>query len=72
MATLAASVSVDGKTWTPVWKADKAEETWEVPLSEFVSGARIPGKKVRFIRLETKPGSPDCLLLKQVEVYGKE
>lgn len=71
MATLAASVSVDGQTWTPVWKADKAEKTWEVPLSEFVSGARIPGKKARFIRLETKPGTPDCLLLKQVEVYGR-
>jgi hypothetical protein len=71
MATLRASVSLDGRDWTEVWQAEKAERTWEVPITEFVSGARIPGRAARFIRLQTHPGKPDYLLLKQVEVWGK-
>lgn len=71
MATLSASVSLDGKEWTEVWKAEKKESRWEVPVTENVSGTRIPGKMARFIRLQTHPSQPDYLLLKQVEVWGK-
>jgi alpha-L-fucosidase len=71
MATLRASVSLDGRDWTEVWQAEKAERTWDVPITEFVSGARIPGRAARFIRLQTHPSNPDHLLLKQVEVWGK-
>jgi len=71
MATLHAAISSDGKTWTEVWKAEKAQMSWEVPVTEFVSGAQVPGRKAQFIRLQTKPGRPQYLLLKQVRVYGK-
>jgi hypothetical protein len=71
MATLCASVSLDAKEWTEVWKAEKEETSWEVPITEFVSGARVPGRQVRFIRLQTHPTKPDYLLLKQAEVWGK-
>jgi alpha-L-fucosidase len=71
MATLSASVSLDGKEWTEVWKAEKHESRWEIPVTEYVSGARVPGKTARFIRLQTHPAKPDYLLLKQVEVWGK-
>ena len=70
MATLHVSISSDGKTWTEVWKAEKAENTWEFPVTEFVSGVQVPGSKAQFIRLQTNPGSPQNLILKQVEVYG--
>ena len=71
MATLRASVSDDGVAWTEVWKAEKAESRWEVPVTEYVSGARVPGKFARFIRLQTHPAAPSYLLLKQVEVWAK-
>jgi len=71
MATMRASVSPDGSTWFEIWKAQKADRVWEVPVTEFVSGAQIPGRQVRFIRLQTHPAKPDHLLLKQVEVWGK-
>ena len=71
MATLRASISLDGKQWTEVWQAEKAAKCWEVPITEYVSGAQIPGRLARFIRLQTHPAKPDCLLLKQVEVWGK-
>jgi hypothetical protein len=71
MATLHAAISSDGKTWTEVWKAEKAQMSWEVPVTEFVAGAQVPGRKAQFIRLQTKPGRPQYLLLKQVRVYGK-
>ena len=71
MATLSASVSLDGKEWTEVWKAEKQESRWQIPVSEYVSGARVPGKMARYIRLQTHPDQPNYLLLKRVEVWGK-
>lgn len=71
MATLSVSVSINSKDWTEVWKATKNEKTWEVKITNFVSGANIPGRQVRYIRLQTHPEKADCLMLKQVEVWGK-
>jgi hypothetical protein len=71
MATLRASVSLDGREWTEVWRAATSEPSWEFPITSFVSGARIPGRQARFLRLQVHPTSPGPLLLKQVEVYGK-
>lgn len=72
MATLRASVSLDGETWVEVWKAERANARWEVPVTAFVSGAEVPGREARYVRLQTKPAKPTHLLLKQVEVYAKE
>jgi alpha-L-fucosidase len=71
MATLCASMSIDGKAWTAIWKAEKSESRWEFPVTTFVSGAQVPGRPARFIRLQTNPAGPQPLLLKQVEVWGK-
>jgi alpha-L-fucosidase len=71
MATLSVSVSLNGKDWNEVWKAKKDEKNWEVPITEFVSGAYIPGRQIRYIRLQIHPEKLDCLALKQVEVWGK-
>lgn len=71
MASLHVSVSVDGLAWTEVWKAMREECRWEVPVTEYVSGAQVPGKMSRYVRLQTRPAKPDYLLLKQVEVWGR-
>lgn len=72
MATLSASVSLDGTTWSHIWKAGQAEKSWEVPVTTFVSGVDVPGRPARYIRLQTKPAKANYLQLKQVEVYGKD
>ena len=72
MTTLTASVSRDGSNWTEIWRAARNARFWQVAVTQLVSGAQIPGRDVRYIRLQTHPQSPEPLLLKQVEVYGKE
>jgi len=71
MASLCVSVSINGKDWNEMWKANKNEKSWEVKITEFVSGANIPGRQVRYIRFQTHPAKADCLMLKQVEVWAK-
>ena len=71
-ATLRLSISSDGKTWTEVWKAESGLPKWEIPVNDFLAGAQVPGRKARYLRLETKPETPDHFHLKQVQVYGKE
>jgi hypothetical protein len=34
------------------------------------AGANVPGRKVRFIKLETKNDSPRGLMLQRVAVFG--
>jgi hypothetical protein len=41
-----------------------------VPLTHFDAGATVPGRQVRFIRLETKNNSPRSLILQRVSVFG--
>jgi len=70
-ATLRLSVSPDGKAWQEVWQAERAEPQWEIPVTDFLAGAQVPGHKARFLRLELRPGAPEYLHLRQVEVWGK-
>jgi len=71
-ATLRLSVSSDAKTWVEVWKADRGLPSWEIPLTDFLAGAQVPGRKARHVRLELKPAKPEYFHLRQVEVWGKE
>jgi hypothetical protein len=71
-ATLHLSISSDGKTWTEVWKSQKIQPQWEIPVNDFLAGAEVPGRKARYLRLETKPENPEPFHLKQVQVFGKE
>ena len=71
-ATLRLSISSDGKIWTEVWKAESVLPRWEIPVNDFLAGAQVPGRKARYLRLETKPKKPGYFHLKQVQVYGKE
>jgi alpha-L-fucosidase len=71
-ATLRLSVSLDGKRWQEVWKAAKAQPAWDIPITDFVAGAEVPGRKARYLRLELKPAKAEYFHLRQVEVWGKE
>jgi alpha-L-fucosidase len=68
---LALSVSEDGTAWTPVWKAKVAADRWDVPVTQKVAGADVPGRPARYLKLETSPSRPSPLILQRVEVYGK-
>ena len=70
-ATLRLSVSISGKTWQEVWRASRSAPQWEIPVNDFLAGALVPGRKARYLRLETRPGKPDYFHLRQVEVWGK-
>lgn len=65
------SVSEDGQTWEEAWRATSWISTWIVPVAHFDAGATVPGRRIRYIKLETKGDSPRPLLLKRVTVYGK-
>jgi hypothetical protein len=71
-AALRLSVSTDGSKWNEVWHATKPQETWEIPVTDFVAGAQVPGRKARYVRLELKPSAPEFFHPRQVEVWGKE
>ena len=64
------SVSEDGQKWDEVWRAKTWESVWNVPVTHFDAGATVPGRRVRFVKVETKGESPRPLLLQRVNVYG--
>lgn len=70
-ATLRLSVSKDGKQWQETWRAEGARAVWEIPVTDFLAGAQVPGRSARYVRLELRPDYPECLHLRQVEVWGK-
>ncbi len=71
-ATLRLSVSNNGKDWDEVWKAEGTEQVWHIPVTEYRGGAYVPGRKARYIRLETRPDAPEFLHLQHVKVWGKK
>ena len=71
-ATLRLSVSLDGTTWQEVWKAEGGAAQWEIPVTDYVAGAHVPGRRARYLRLETRPGRPEYFHLRQVDVWGRE
>jgi alpha-L-fucosidase len=64
------SVSEDGQKWQEVWRAKTWETTWVVPVTHFDAGINAPGRRARFIRVETKNEAPRELLLKRITVFG--
>ena len=65
------SVSKDGVLWDQVWQAAGVQEQWLVPLTRVEMGAETPGRKVRFIRLETRGKWHRVLQLHRLEIYGE-
>ena len=64
------SISEDGQTWQEVWRAKSWEAIWTVPLTHLDAGAQVPGRKVRFIKVETINDTPRGLLLQRITAFG--
>jgi hypothetical protein len=43
---------------------------WTVPLTHLDAGAQVPGRKVRFIKVETLNDKPQGLLLQHITAFG--
>ncbi len=65
------SVSEDGKKWEQVWTAKKWEQSWLVPITRFHSGIDVPGRPVRYLKVESKGDMPRPMLLQRFTVYGE-
>ncbi len=61
---LVIEISTNGKDWAPA--ASIEEKTKEISLTSFMTGAQVPGKPVRFIRIRT-----DMPVVVKVDVYGR-
>jgi hypothetical protein len=64
------SISEDGQKWEEIWRAKAWESTWLVPVTHFNAGINAPGRRARFIRVETKNETPRELLLRRITVFG--
>ena len=65
-ASLAVSLSMDGKTWKEIWNAGgKAEDKWIIPVAD---GA---GEKAAYIKLGLTQEKAEFFHLSRVSVYGK-
>lgn len=66
------SVSEDGMKWEQVWRAKQWEQNWLVPITHFHAGIEVPGRPVRYLKVETTGDLPRPMLLQRFTVYGDE
>jgi hypothetical protein len=69
---LVMSISEDGEKWQEVWQAKSWATTWIVRVIQPSADPGDPGRKARFIKLETRGESPRPLVLRRVTVFGIE
>jgi hypothetical protein len=69
---LVLSVSTDGKKWTEIWKAEHWDLRWTVPVTTFEAGAEVPGRKLRYFKVETRGEVARPLILQRFTVYGEQ
>jgi hypothetical protein len=70
-ATLRLSVSTDNQSWKEIWQAGSVAAQWEIPVTDILAGAEVPGREVRYLRLELRTSHPTPLHLRQVKVWGR-
>jgi alpha-L-fucosidase len=66
------SASIDGKQWEKLWKAEKWETIWFVPVTTFEAGDEVPGHKARYFKVETNGAGSRPLILQRFTAYGEE
>jgi len=71
-AGLILSVSEDGKKWLKTWQAQQWEETWLALVTRFHAGMDVPGRPVRYLKVEIQGDQPRPMLLQRVTVYGSD
>ncbi|MFZ9933404.1 MAG: alpha-L-fucosidase [Chthoniobacterales bacterium] len=67
---LVLSVSLDGKNWEEIWRAPEWQEKWVVTPTRFHAGIDLPGRDLRYLKLETKGPEPRPLVLQRVTILG--
>lgn len=71
-AHITVSVSSDQKTWEEIALQATPPPIWEIAVTSYTAGAYIPGKPVRYIKVERELEKPDTLHLQAVEVFGEQ
>jgi len=68
---LVVSVSIDSTSWQKVYSGSFDKDYWEIPFTELKTGAEIPGKQTRYIKVEVLFEEPTMFQLRKAEVFGK-
>jgi alpha-L-fucosidase len=69
---LCLALSLDGKTWTEVYRGNYGLPKWEVPLTSFVAGIDQPGRPARYLRVWIDNGKTNgALTLGKVTLYAR-
>ena len=71
-AGLIVSTSEDGRQWNQAWQAEAADEVWEAAVTQTVAGASVPGRRVRYVKLQLPGDHRGPLLLRQADVFGRD
>lgn len=71
-APLVVLLSSDGQTWTEVHRGPLARDYIDVPLTTLASGAEVPGRPARYLRVQAEfTAKPDTLGLAHLQLYAK-
>ena len=71
-ATLRLSVSLDGKTWQQIWKADRGAAQWEIPVTDFLAARKSPAAKPATSASKPNPARPNTSTSARSKIWGKE
>jgi len=63
-------LSQDGEKWGAAWKADEARDRWEIEIFDGTPSG--PGRRARYLKLETRHEVPTPFHLRSVRVYGHQ
>ena len=64
-------VSEDGENWEKAWQAEEWKPIWCAGVTRFHAGIEVPGRKARYLMMQTHGQNPRSLLLQRVTVYGE-
>lgn len=71
-APLTVSISKDGSSWETVLESALNNDRWNIPLTSLVSGAQVPGRMARFVKIGVKnDAKPESLHLQRLEIHAK-
>lgn len=71
-ASLVVLLSSDGRSWSEIHRGPLARDYVDVPVTTFASGAEVPGRSARYLRVQAEfTGKPDALRLAHLQLYAK-
>ena len=66
--------SIDGKTWTMLWRSPAGEQgsSWDIGINSFNAGAETPGRLLRYLRITLQGAKPKALELRRFQIWAKD